>query len=698
MSFRFFHPYNFGVKQMKNTLYLIVASVLILIFTGLFINVQNISPAPHLDDLDSGTLLDSLYALLLAGLVLFLAAGLGTLLLKPFKFKNWSFTMRAVLSLPLGLAAIAYGEFLLGLVGWLKPVHQLLFLLIVAGVGFREGVRFLSEGWAAVRGFRSIWVNFSRIRKFFFIVGVAALLLALMVTFTPPFDYDGLMYHLQGPRLFLEAGRIIPIPENWFTYYPATWEMLFMLGMGLGSDIFARLISFSTLLIFLLTTFAFGKRYLPAPGGWLSAAMVISVPMMLAWGGFAYVDLPWSLFQFLAIGLLLMWIENREDKLLILSGIMQGLALGSKYTALSGVGIIGLVIFWFSVNKKYSGCGSIKSFVSSILKFAIPTVLIASPWYLKNLIWTGNPTFPFFLPQSIIDTAELDICLDYLSSFGTGRSIIDYLLIPVTVFIDNNKFSTFTVLGDFPNPVMLLSIVYPFIRKKFVGKGEILDVLIVITFIQYIVWMASSLQSRFLMPLFPGVSIIASAVIISFSHLGTKTNWAKILSIGAVGGMLVSTLLLVGNLYIRIKPHEVIIGTQSKREFLSAYVFDFKAIDYINSSLPDDVMVFLLWDGRGYYCYDKCLPDIGQSRWTAATAEIHTIEDISIWLETKGITHILLSRNDVRFFIYDHDQDGLHEQALTFLIEDFAPKCAEVVYEDEWSLLYELHLDDNACQ
>ena len=36
--------------------------------------------------------------------------------------------------------------------------------------------------------------------------------LALLQTLTPPWDYDSLMYHLVGPRSFLEANGSIPFP------------------------------------------------------------------------------------------------------------------------------------------------------------------------------------------------------------------------------------------------------------------------------------------------------------------------------------------------------------------------------------------------------------------------------------------------------------------------------------------------------
>ena len=234
----------------KNISY--IALIVIVLFLGLLLlNSSNIEHAPHLDDLDSGGFRDAMYAIALVALVLFLAAGLGRIIIKPFKLTNWTFIERTVISLPLGLAAIGYAEFFMGLLGWLKPIHHILLLIIITIFSFRNSVCLVKESFLALNQFPMIWRGFSFIKKFFFITGALALFLAFIQTLTPPWDYDGLMYHLQGPRLFLESGRILPIYENWFTFYPSTWEMIYMLGMGLGNDIFSRLIHFSTLITLL---------------------------------------------------------------------------------------------------------------------------------------------------------------------------------------------------------------------------------------------------------------------------------------------------------------------------------------------------------------------------------------------------------------------------------------------------------------
>lgn len=683
---------------MDKTLKLISFLFLALAFGFLLINLQNISPMPNLDDLESGSLLAGLYAMFLTGIVLFIAAGLGLLLLKPFKISTWSFSERAAIGLALGLAAIGYGEFFLGLIGWLKPIHQIIFLGISATAAFKGSVTFLQEGLKTINGFKRTWQAFSTMKKVFFGIGGLAILLALIQTLTPPFDYDGLMYHLQGPRLFLEAGRIIPIPENWFTFYPAAWEMLYMLGMALGSDIFARLITFATMLVFILATYAFGKRFLGSRGGWLSAAIIVGTPMMLFWGGSVYIDLAWSTFQFLAIGLILIWVKKEEGPYLILAGVMQGLALGTKYTAFSGAGILLMVVIWRCTKNNMKKEGLRKGLVKPVFQFGLSALITASPWHIKNLFWTGNPIFPLFFHQDLIDPGELKIWLDYLASFGTGTRWYDYLLLPITIFSNFQQFSTFIIFWDCPNPGLLFTFAYPFVRKNVKKNREVMDVLAIISGLQFIVWMFGSQQNRFLMPLFPGLSLIASAVIMSFPSRLAKINWSRIISIGIVGGLVVCSLVLMVQFIILAKPLHVLLGVEPKPVLISYVAKDFQGIKYINENLDDDALVFMPWDGRGYYCDGKCYPDISQSKWTALVQKTENSRDVSLWLQDEHITHIMISWSDIAFFVHGHDPEGIHYRALRFLIDDFAPGCAEVVYEDDWTRLYELHYENIDCE
>ena len=395
-----------------------------------------------------------------------------------------------------------------------------------------------------------------------------------------------------------------------------------MLGMGLGSDIFASLIHYSTLLLLIFATYAFGKRFLPSPGGWIAAAMIVGMPMMLIWGGFAYTDIAWALFQFLAFALLLIWIQENESKYLVLSGMMQGLALGSKYLAIAGTGILAIFIVYFSWRGKKSTIRFLKT-VKNLFNFGAAAILIALPWYLKNILWTGNPIFPFYFPQNIVSPTELNLVMDYAKSFGTEKKWFDYMLLPFTLFIKSTKFSTYFGPIDYPNPLFLIVISYPWIKQKIIGKYRlILDVMFNLTVLQFIAWAMGSQQTRFLMPLYPCLSILASAVLLSLSEIRKKLRWDRILAFGAVGGMIIFSLIMMFQYFIQIQPYKVVLGSTSKSDFLSSVMVDYSVINYINKQLPENAKVMTPWYGKGYYCNSKCYPDVGPSKWTGLFQEL----------------------------------------------------------------------------
>ena len=684
--------------MVKKRTFLIAGAVVFLFLGGLLLNVHQITHTPHFNDLDSGSLKDTLFAIPLAGLVLFLASGVGKHLIKPFKLENFTFIERFVIGTPLGLAIIAYVVFFMGLAGWIKTIHFIILLIIISILSFKQSCSFIEEAFRNLWGFRATWKDFSLLKKMVFSAGALALALAMFQAFTPPWDYDGLAYHLQGPRLFLDAGKIIPITENWFTFYPFTWEMLYMLGIGLGSDIFARLIHFTTLILFLLATYAFGRRFLPLPGGWVAAAILLGIPILLLWGNAAYTDIAWALFQFLAIGIFLVWLKDQNPKLLIVSGVMQGLALGSKYLAFYGAGILLVFVIWFSYRGDSDWPGW-KKFSYNVLAFGLAAFVTALPWYLKNLVWTGNPLFPLYFHQDLIDPVQLSIWMDYVNSFGTGKNWYDYLLLPINIYLQHEKFGTFMGSMEMASPIFLFVFAYPWLRRSMESEfRKTLDVLALISGVQFIAWAFGSQQTRFLLPIFPGFSILASGVLLVLSVRLKKNNLGKSIQSGLTFGMILVTLIFMGIYMGLTQPGRVLFGLESKQEFLDRILRDYPGIRYVNETLPETAKVMFLWDGRGYYCDKKCLPDVDQSRWVAMVKNSSSIKVITDKLDVNGITHIFLSKEDISYFLIMHYQMGEYLEDSTKLLHDIAPVCADEVFTDDWVQILKLDLNMEVCR
>jgi hypothetical protein len=470
--------------------------------------------------------------------------------------------------------------------------------------------------------------------------------------------------------------------------------MVNLLGLALGSDIFARLIHFSTLVLILLITFAMAKRVIPHSDGFLVLAILFGVPVLFLWGSQANNDLTLVLFQLLAVFLLLIWIEKQQTGYLVLAGILQGLALGSKYLAFSGFVIIILIILlsnWHPIRKPIN---ILNRFRQAFL-FGGIALLVASPWYIKNILWTGNPIYPFFFQNNYIDPLQIDIWSTYMNSYGTGRSWLDYLTLPINLYAKPGTFSTWFGAIDIPSPLFAMSIFYPLaIRHYTQPKRRIIHLLAVVTFIQFIIWAVGSQQTRFLFLIYPGLSVLACSFLIWFRE---RLHYGKKIVFGISAILMLISLTIISAASIQVNPFKLFFGEESKQQFLSRMVSDYDGMQFIQSELPSNAKVMLLWDGQGYYCDSRCVPDLFQSQWTVLYQEYSTISAMRDVLFTRQITHLMINQSDTEFFL-SHDPTNQHRSALTFLTDEFVPLCTKTVYKDKMVSIFELEYQNPNCQ
>jgi hypothetical protein len=136
------------------------------------------------------------------------------------------------------------------------------------------------------------------------------------------------------------------------------------------------------------------------------------------------------------------------------------------------------------------------------------------------------------------------------------------------------------------------------------------------------------------------------------------------------------------------RPLQVVIGTESKDAFLERSVYDYAALRHIRENLGAGDRVLMAWDGQGYYCDERCLPDAEQSQWTQLVAEAGTARAVTAALRAGGVTHLMVDLEGMAFLL-QHDPTGLHAAAADFL-QEYAPACLDTVATTEKVLLARL--------
>lgn len=261
-----------------------------------------------------------------------------------------------------------------------------------------------------------------------------------------PNGYDVTEYHLQVPREWFEASKIIPLRHNVFSYFPFNVEMHSLLAMHLRGGpwngmYLAQLMhaNFIALTVFAIYALLVEKH---PRGAIIASVFAGATPWMTLLAPMAYNEGGLLLFGTLAIGLAMQAIDaggasahpsESGDvlkqtrrmaalKWMILSGAMTGFACGSKLTAVPGLLIpLPLIVVvaqlllpplplgegWGEglISSRRVSPSATQTFALStkqkvqhaiilLATFFLGAAIVFCPWLIRNTIWARNPVFP----------------------------------------------------------------------------------------------------------------------------------------------------------------------------------------------------------------------------------------------------------------------------------------------------------------
>jgi hypothetical protein len=200
-------------------------------------------------------------------------------------------------------------------------------------------------------------------------------------------DWDSLSYHLAVPKLYLQAGNIFPVFIHQ-SNFPSIVDYLYVWGLKWGGQSGAKAFSFCFYVWGLIAAFGIARGKYGEKAGFWAALTLAFVPVVMWESGTAYIDVSNGVFAGLGIAFAsLLLIDKEQRQYLWLSAIFLGFAAGSKYTGLQTIFAVGIVVV--AMTRSVSG------FKSAVLIAAVASA-VAAPWYIKNIVYTGNPVFPFF--------------------------------------------------------------------------------------------------------------------------------------------------------------------------------------------------------------------------------------------------------------------------------------------------------------
>jgi len=243
------------------------------------------------------------------------------------------------------------------------------------------------------------------------ILTAAPLALLVVAACCPPgslwaveaWGYDVKSYHLQIPREWMQAGRMVELEHNVYSQLPSLVEVAFLqLGLmrnGVYEATYAcQLLSVLLAVIAAANLARFVRHLLPGHwasfGGWVTAALFLATPWVLVTGSMAYNEMAILAFGAGAVTLTLQTpLTHATVRLAVLAGVLAGLATLAKLTGGFMIAIpVGLL--WIGKAMPASQ-GSIRKAVMLAAVVALAGAATLGPYLIRNTLWTGNPVFPF---------------------------------------------------------------------------------------------------------------------------------------------------------------------------------------------------------------------------------------------------------------------------------------------------------------
>ncbi|MCW5938505.1 MAG: hypothetical protein KF884_06855 [Fimbriimonadaceae bacterium] len=473
------------------------------------------------------------------------------------------------------LLGLVPGGLKLALIGW-----PLILVLVSLNTARRDGLRGLKFSWP--RGWSAAGL-----------VSCSVLALIPLVAILAPSDtrdWDTLAYHLAVPKLWLQAGQVGYVPGIHHSNFPFVAELAALHGLAWGGQTGAKAFSLAWLLFGAFFVFGHARRRSSSGAAWVATLALFSIPVVLWESGTAYIDVAHGLFASVAIVFAAEWLlDGRADRSW-LAGAGLGLAMSTKHTGIQVALALGLACTVVTLRARIP-----------VRQWAAPLVaslLLATPWWMKSWVMTGNPVYPFLF--EVFDGREWDvwraaIYREEQKSFGVGTGILG---------LGHAVFGLSYQPGRYVNPGQHLGLGFP---TGAIGMVPLLAAAIGVTvgrlngrakFVLAVcglllgLWFLLSQQSRYL-------TIVAIPLILASVEMNQSGNARRVWQVIVVAQAAITATVLV--LFQTLGQLQVASGAISREDYQARTVGFFVPSQAINRldgavkvALYDEVFGFFL--------------------------------------------------------------------------------------------------------
>ena len=603
-------------------------------------------------------------------LILVVFSSFGLKVLRWTKLANGPNLASFLFGWAVGLGTVGVLTLLLGLAGLLYPLVAWIVVAVMLAVSHREA-------WGLIRGFITFARRLRARELWSVLLGVAvvgSVLMSLVAALSPPVFYDSLVAHLAHPNWSVINHAIEFRPYNVYTNYPLNIEMVYTFaGLLLRGDQLAKLVNLMLGIAAGLTVFSVGSRFFSRRTASIGAATFYLIPSISILSGLATHDLGLLLFEITAVYSFFLWLTGKGRGWMLLSGVLCGFAMGTKYTGLYFfVTCLLVMVVRLSFDRR-----GFRRLFSDAAVYGIVALLISSPWFVKNGFFTGNPFYPVL--TNLFGTSEFQKVGFGLTSGKAALDVVRFLRLPWDMTFMSTRFGSASQIG----PLFLLSaILIPFVRRV----NRELRYMLVFSLVLFVFWAVTIINTRYYLP---GLAILSLWIGYCCDRLLAKRRVAWLVWIVLGAGLLYNVIHAANlNTYL-FDPGAVVFGRQTKREYLAERIEHYPVIMYANENLSSDSKILFIGEARTYYtrinyeansAYDKTLI-------VEMIKRSETLDDLMSILGRDGFTHVIYNGREAYRLNEEFDYFDWESAEEKELFDFFTSTRLETVYKHGESYL-----------
>ncbi len=538
----------------------------------------------------------------------------------------------------LGLAMRLGAGFLIlsDLVLALAAVHQ----LTVAGLTAVLGAGLLACALAARREARDRpWGRPTR-GGLLALAGFGVLLANPFGECLVPFHgWDALTYHLALPERYLHANAVVVTPYSFYSAFPLNTEMLYAVGLGIDSETTARLLHFELGVLCLLALYALGRQISPLCAA-LGPLFLLADPLFSWELTIAYSDLALAFYTLLAVIALQEWVQGAGLPSVVRGGLFAGAALATRYQGAFVPAALCAVILASPFR------APLRDRLKAAAVVAALGLLVASPWLVRNVVFTGDPVAPMF--QSLFSAPGHEyfdpIVIDQQRAFarvpGMGRGALALVMLPWNLTMRSVQGRYLDSFGFQVGPLYLLAVLLSLalVRRGNRPARPFLAVALLLT----LAWFFTGQEARFLVPVFP---LLAFAGAVALAALTPPRGLVRA---GFLAVPLLGVLYAQWPLWNRATLRYGYALGRLPKDDLELSDPAAAVGRYLRATLGPGDRLLLVRESRAFYFRGLDYVPYHINEGSPVLMLVHRARDLSdldCRLAAMGVTHVLLNRN-----------------------------------------------------